>query len=141
MHGLLLLNNYMPITSSSLNQIKSGKMLTMQYLQTITAIFIAGEITNRLLKDIYKTREKQKTREGLLNLNWTIPNVMNEIENKISLKKYILFSYLLDNNFSMILKWIYDPQTKQLIKSTGAVIFVVVLVIILTGIILKTFSP
>jgi len=129
----------MPITSSSLNQIKSGKMLTMQYLQTITAIFIAGEITNRLLKDIYKTREKQKTREGLLNLNWTIPNVMNEIENKISLKKYILFSYLLDNNSSMILKWIYNPQTKKLIKSTGAVVFVVLLVIILTGITLKTF--
>ena len=114
-------------------------MLTMQYLQTITAIFIAGEITNRLLKDIYKTREKQKTREGLLNLNWTIPNVMNEIENKISLKKYILFSYLLDNNSSMILKWIYNPQTKKLIKSTGAVVFVVLLVIILTGITLKTF--
>jgi hypothetical protein len=92
MPGLLLLNNYMPTTSSSLNQIKSGKMLTMQYLQTITAIFIAGEITNRLLKDIYKTREKQKTREGLLNLNWTIPNVTDEIGNKISLKKCILFS-------------------------------------------------
>jgi hypothetical protein len=41
----------------------------------------------------------------------------------------------------MILKWIYNPQTKQLIKSTGAVVFIVVLVIILTGIILKTFSP
>jgi len=141
MRGLLLLNNYMPTTSSSLNQIKSGKMLTIQYMQTITAIFISGEITNRLLKDIYKTKRKQKNRDGLLNLNWTIPSVMNEIGKKISLKKCILFSYLLDNNFSMILKWIYDPQTKQLIKSTGAVIFVVVLVIILTGIILKTFSP
>jgi len=68
-------------------------MFSMQYLQMIAAILIVGEITNRLLKDIYKTRKKQKTREGLLKLNWTIPNITNEIENKFFLKKYILFSY------------------------------------------------
>jgi hypothetical protein len=116
-------------------------MFSMQYLQMISAILIVGEITNRLLKDIYKTRKKQKTREGLLKLNWTIPNITNEIENKFFLKKYILFSYLLDNYFSIILKCIHSPQTKLSIKSTGTIIFTIVLVIILTGIMLKIFSP
>jgi hypothetical protein len=89
-------------------------MFSMQYLQMIAAILIVGEITNRLLKDIYKTRKKQKTREGFLKLNWTIPNITNEIENKFFLKKYILLSYLLDNYFSKILKCIHSPQTKRL---------------------------
>ena len=78
----------------------------MQYLQTIVTIFIASEIIFRLVKDIYKTREKQKTRTGLIRLNWTIYSLKNEIENRIFLKKYILFTYLLDNHFSLILKWI-----------------------------------
>jgi len=116
-------------------------MFSMQYLQTIAAILIVGEIANRLSKDICKTREKQKNREGLLKLNWAIPNIANEIENKFFLKKYILFSYLLNDDFSRILKWINSPQTKLLIKSAGAIIFTVVLVITLTGIVLKIFSP
>lgn len=126
---------------SSLDRIKSGKMLSMQYLQTIVAIFVAGEITLRLSKDIYKTREKQKTREGLIRLNWTIPDVVNKIEDKLFPKKYILFAYLLDFNFSVILKWIRDWQTKFSIKATGSIIVAVVLSIILTGIMLKNFSP
>jgi hypothetical protein len=141
MRGLLLLNNSMLTTSSSLNRIKSGNMFSMQYLQTIAAILIVGEIANRLSKDICKTREKQKNRERLLKLNWAIPNIANEIENKFFLKKYILFSYLLNDDFSRILKWINSPQTKLLIKSAGAIIFTVVLVITLTGIVLKIFSP
>ena len=109
-------------------------MLSMQYLQTIVTIFVAGEITIRLSKDIYKTREKQKTREGLLKLNWTIPNIANEIEDKLFLKKYILFTYLLDSNFSIILKWIRNSLTSFSIKATGSIIAAVVLSIILTGI-------
>jgi hypothetical protein len=116
-------------------------MFSMQYLQMISAILIVGEITNRLLKDIYKTKEKQKIREGLLKLNWTIPNIANEIENKFFLKKYISFKYLLDNESSIILRWIHNPQTKFSIKTTLSIIAAVVSGIILTGIILKKFSP
>ena len=140
MHGLILLNNSMHTTSFSLNRIKSGKMLSTQYLQMIVTILVAGEIIFRLSKDIYKTREKQRTREGLLKLNWTTYNIVDEIGNKFFLKKYISFTYLLDNNFSIILKWIRSPQTKSSIKSTGSIIAVLVLSIILTGIILKKFS-
>lgn len=86
-------------------------MLSMQYLQLIVTIFVAGEITFRLSKDIYKTREKQKTREGLVKLNWTSPNVANEI-----------------------------LQTKFPIKSIGSIIATIILCIILSGIILKNFS-
>jgi hypothetical protein len=109
-------------------------MLSMQYLQTIVTIFIAAEIIFRLSKDIYKTKQKQKSRQGLLKLNWVIPNLTDEIENKFYLKKYILFTYLLDNNLSIVLKWIHNPQTKFSIKATGSIIGVLVLSIILTGI-------
>lgn len=109
-------------------------MLSMQNLQVIVTIFVASEITIRLSKDIYKTIEKQKTREGLIKLNWTIPNIANEIEEKFFLKKYILFTYLLDSNFFSILKWVRDTRTKFSIKATGSVIATVVLSIILTGI-------
>ena len=115
-------------------------MLSTQYLQMIVTILVAGEIIFRLSKDIYKTREKQRTREGLLKLNWTNYNIVDEIGNKFFLKKYISYTYLLDNNFSIILKWIRSPQTKSSIKSTGSIIAVLVLSIILTGIILKKFS-
>jgi hypothetical protein len=104
-------------------------------------IFVAAEIIFRLSKDIYKTREKQKTREGLLKLNWTSPNIVNEIENKFFLKKYILFAYLLDNNFLIILRFIHNPQTKFSIKATMSIIAAVVSGIILTGVMLKKFSP
>jgi hypothetical protein len=57
-------------------------MLLMQYLQMIVTVIVSGGITVKLSKDIYKTREKQKTRKGLLKLNWTIPNIANVIENK-----------------------------------------------------------
>ena len=130
----------MHTTSFSLNRIKSGKMLSTQYLQMIVTILVAGEIIFRLSKDIYKTREKQRTREGLLKLNWTNYNIVDEIGNKFFLKKYISYTYLLDNNYSKNLKWIRSPQTKSSIKSTGSIIAVLVLSIILTGIILKKFS-
>jgi hypothetical protein len=100
----------------------------------IVTVFVAGEIIFRLSKDIYKTREKQKNREGLIKLNWTIPNVANEIKDKLFLKKYILFTYLLDSNFFIILKRIRDSQTKFSIKATGSIIVTIVLTIILTGI-------
>lgn len=48
----------------------------------IVTVIVSGGITVKLSKDIYKTREKQKTRKGLLKLNWTIPNIENVIENK-----------------------------------------------------------
>lgn len=116
-------------------------MLSMQNLQIIVTIFVAGEIIFRLSKDIYKTRTKQKTRKGLIKLNWTIPNVTNEIEDKLFLKKHILFTYLLDSDFSISLKWIRDLQTKFSIKATGSIIATIVLSLILTGIMLNNFFP
>jgi hypothetical protein len=113
----------------------------MQYLQIIVTIFVAGEIIYRLSKDIYKTRKKQKTREGLIKLNWTIPNVTNEIEDKLFLKKYISFIYLSVSNFSIFLKWIDELQTKFSIKATGSIIATLILSIILTAILLKNHSP
>ena len=112
-------------------------MFSLHYLQTIAALLIVGEITIRLLKEIFKTKEKQRSREGLLRLNWTIPDITNKIENKFFLRKYILFTYLLRNNFSMYLRWIRDPQIIVLIKSTGAIIFILVTAFIMTGIMLK----
>lgn len=82
-------------------------MLSMHYLQTVVTIFVASEIIIRLSKDIYKTREMQKTREGLLKLNWTSLNIVNRIENRSCLKKYIQIKYYLDSNSSIISKWIY----------------------------------
>lgn len=46
-------------------------MLLMSYFQELVAIVVSGDIIIKLSKDIYKTREKQKTRKGLLKLNWT----------------------------------------------------------------------
>lgn len=63
-------------------------MLSMQYLQNIVAISVAFEIIYRLSTDICKTKEKQKNRQGLLKLNWAIPDIVYEIENKLILKKY-----------------------------------------------------
>jgi hypothetical protein len=116
-------------------------MFSYHYLQTIAAVLIVGEITIRLLKEIFKTKEKQRAREGLLRLNWTIPDITNEIESKFFLKKYILFTYLLRNYFSMYLRWIRDPQIVVIIKSIGAIIFILVSAVILTGIMQKAFTP
>ena len=127
--------------SSSLDRIKSGKMWSIQYLQTIVTILVAGEIIFRLSKDIYRTRKKQKCREGLIKLNWTVPNIANELKDKIFLRKYILLTYLLNSNVSTILNWIRDSQTKFSIKAAGSIIAAAVLSIILTGIVLKNFSP
>lgn len=52
-------------------------MLLLQYLQTIVTTMISGSIIVKLSQDIYKTREKQKTRNGLLKLNWTIFKIKN----------------------------------------------------------------
>jgi hypothetical protein len=52
-------------------------MLLLQYLQTIVTTMISGSIIVKLSQDIYKTREKQKTRNGLLKLNWTIFKIRN----------------------------------------------------------------
>ena len=52
-------------------------MLWLQYLQTIVTTMISGSIIIKLSQDIYKTREKQKTRDGLLKLNWTIFKIRN----------------------------------------------------------------
>lgn len=79
----------------------------MHYLQTIVTIFVASEIIIRLSKDIYKTREMQKTREGLLKLNWTTLNIVNRIEDRPCLKKYIQIKYYLGSNSPFISKWIF----------------------------------
>jgi hypothetical protein len=110
----------------------------MQYLQTIVAILLLGEIINRLLKDIYKTNEKQKTREGLLKLNWTIPKIENDIGNKLLLRKNILFSYLLGSKNFTMLKQLQNPLTKLSMNSTITAFFIVISVIFLTAVVLKS---
>jgi hypothetical protein len=45
------------------------------------------------------------------------------------------------NKSSGILNWIYNPQMKISMKSAGAIIVTVALVIVLTGIVLSRFSP
>ena len=50
-------------------------MFLMQYLQIIVTLMVAGDIILKLSQDIYKTRKKQKTRKGLLKLNWIIPDL------------------------------------------------------------------
>ena len=108
----------------------------------LVTVMVASEITIRLSTDIYKTREKQKARNGILKLNWTFPDVASEIENKFFMKKYILFTYLLENKFSRILaESINNPEVKFSIKSTENIIVAVVLGLILTGIMLKGFIP
>jgi hypothetical protein len=47
-------------------------MLLILLLQKLVTIIVSGDITIKLSRDIYKTREKQKNRKGLLKLNWTI---------------------------------------------------------------------
>jgi tetratricopeptide (TPR) repeat protein len=42
---------------------------------------------------------------------------------------------------SMMLKWIHNPQAKSSVKSAGNIIVLLVLAIILTGVMLKKFSP
>jgi hypothetical protein len=128
-------------------------MLLIKFLQLIVTFLVAGDITRKLSKDIYKTKQKQKTREGLLELNWTIPNISEVIENKFfqfillinflenKYFQYILFINFLGNKFSRIFKWVRSPQTKYSIEATGGIIVLVVLGIILTGVILKKFSP
>lgn len=128
-------------------------MLLIKLLQLIVTLLVAGDITRKLSKDIYKTKKKQKTREGLLELNWTIPNISNVIEYKFfqyvlftnflenKFFQYILFINFLENKLSRILKWIHKPQTKYSIKASGGMIVLVILGIILTGIMLKKFSP
>jgi hypothetical protein len=121
-------------------------MFSMQYLQIIATLMITGEITLKLSKDMYKTRKKQKTREGLLKLNWRIPNIPNKIEKRLFRKEYTLSNNLLENNFSGILKWIYNPQTKYSIEASGGIIIIIIIIvvvlgIILTGIMLKKSLP
>jgi hypothetical protein len=117
-------------------------MLSTQYLQTIVTVIVASEITIRLSKDIYKTRQKQKTRSELIKLNWTVPDVANEIENKFFMKKYILFIYLSENKFFRLLaERINNPKVEFTIKSSGSIIVALVLALILTGVVLKRFSP
>jgi hypothetical protein len=45
------------------------------------------------------------------------------------------------NKSSGILNWIYNPQMKISMKSAGAIIVTVALVIVLTGIVLSRLSP
>lgn len=116
-------------------------MLSMQYLQNIVAIFVAVEIVSRLSIDICKTKEKQKTREGLLKLNRVTPNLVNRMENRFFLKKRILFTDLLDFNFHMILRWIRNLKAKFSIKVYRSIIVTVILIIISTGILLNKSYP
>ena len=53
-------------------------MLLIEYLQMIVSAIVSSSIITKLSQDIYKTREIQKTREGLLKLNWTIFKISNE---------------------------------------------------------------
>jgi hypothetical protein len=123
-----------------LHETWSGKVFSLQYLPIIVTIFVAAEITIRLTKDIYKTRKINETRLRLLKLNWIIPTQNRRFNNKLFHIKYVLLPYLLDSYSSMILSRIQNPQTKISIKSVGAVIFIVVLVIVLTGVVLKISS-
>jgi len=75
-----------------------------------------------------------------LKLNWIIPTINKRFNNELFHIKYVLLPYLLDSYSSMILSRIQNPQTKISIKSVGAVIFIVVLVIVLTGVVLKISS-
>ncbi len=67
-------------------------MLLIEYLQTIVSVIVLSSIIIKLSQDIYKTREKQKTRKGLLKLNWTIPSTTDEIGNKFSRNQHALRS-------------------------------------------------
>jgi len=53
-------------------------LLLKEYLQEIVTVIVFGSIAIKLLYDIYKTREIQKSRKGLLKLNWTILKVRNK---------------------------------------------------------------
>jgi len=52
-------------------------MLSMVYLQTLVTIMVFGGVAVKLTQDIYKTMEIQKTRKGLLKLNWEFPGFTN----------------------------------------------------------------
>lgn len=67
-------------------------MFLIQDLQMFVALMVSGGIAIRLSQDIYKTREKRKTRKELLKLNWEISNVVNLIENKFSQRQHTLKS-------------------------------------------------
>lgn len=53
-------------------------MLLMRHLQTFVSVLVLADVTIKLSKDIYKTRILQKTRKGLLKLNWIMPIRMCE---------------------------------------------------------------
>jgi hypothetical protein len=52
-------------------------MLSTVYLQTLVTIMVFGGVAVKLTQDIYKTMEIQKTRKGLLKLNWEFPRFTN----------------------------------------------------------------
>jgi hypothetical protein len=56
-----------------LNQIRSGnKMIDEKLCLQIFVTFVVGVyVLNKMLWETYKTYEKQRTRDGLLELNWT----------------------------------------------------------------------
>jgi hypothetical protein len=110
-------------------------------LQIIVTLMVVGDVILRISQDAYGTRKKQKTRKGLLKLNWVIPDLMKRVEKQFFQKRHTSFTNLLDNKFSIILKWSHNPQTKYSIQAAGGVIVVVVLGIILTGIMMKKFIP
>jgi hypothetical protein len=58
------------------------------------------------------------------------------------MKKYILFFYFSENKLSNLLaERINTPKVEFIRKSTGSIIIAVVLALILTGVVLKRFSP
>ncbi len=59
-------------------QLSNWNLLLPQYLQTFVSIVVSTDVTIKLSKDIYKTKILQNNRKGLLELNWAIPEWMNE---------------------------------------------------------------
>lgn len=51
-------------------------MSLIQYLQIFVSVLILADVVIKLSIDTYKTKDLQKNREGVLKLNWGIPNGM-----------------------------------------------------------------
>jgi hypothetical protein len=77
-HILLPQDLHMIISNRVFNNLSNWEMLLPRYLQMFVSVLVLADVTLKLSKDVYKTRVLQKNRKELLELNWTILELMNQ---------------------------------------------------------------
>lgn len=89
-HIILPRDLHLIFTYYVFNQLGNWSVLLPRYLQTFVSVVVSADVTLKLSKDIYKTNVLQKSRKGLLKLNWTIP-IWTREKTHPEFNKYSLF--------------------------------------------------